>query len=267
MARAMLRTKTAVVFAATGAIGGAVARQFASEGAHVIASGRRADALEELARDVSRAGGSVDVELVDACDERAVDEHLARVTRHAGAPDVVFNAIGIRVAEGHYGSFCADLPYDAFLLPIVRHAGSQFLTARAAARSMCAARKGLILLLSASIAEEARPFMTGISTACAAVEGLTRSLAADVAPFGVRVLCLRPGAIFETRTIRETMAANSAASGIPLDKFGALIRDSALLRRTPTLEEVARVAAILASDDAGCMTGQVVNASCGLVLH
>lgn len=109
--------------------------------------------------------------------------------------------------------------------------------------------------------------MSGISAACAAVEGMTRSLAAEFAPLGIRVLCLRPGGMLETRTIKETVEENAKTAGMPLEVFYDLIKQGALMKRAVTLEETAKVAAFLVSDLAGCMTGQVINASCGLVLH
>jgi NAD(P)-dependent dehydrogenase (short-subunit alcohol dehydrogenase family) len=263
----MLADRVAVIFAATGAIGGAVARRFAREGAHVFASGRNAQALEALAGQIRREGGKVEVALVDATDEQAVEKQFAEVMKSAGRIDVVLNAIGIRVAEGAYGTPCTALRTADFMLPIERHLGSQFLTSRTAVRYMAEARRGTVLTLSASIGKEARPFMAGCSAACAGVEALTRVLASEVAPLGVRVLCLRPGAILETRTIQETIAANAKSAGIPVEAFTDFVVQGSLMHRTPTLDEVAGVAALLASDRASCMTGQVINASCGLVLH
>lgn len=262
----ILVNKTAVIFAATGAIGGAVARRFAREGARVFASGRDLAALERLAGEIRAQGGQVEVAQVDATSEEQIESHLAAVVRSARGIDVVLNAIGIRVGEGAYGTPCVGLRHDDFMLPIARHLGSQFLTSRAAARHMAEARRGTVLTLSASIGKEARPFMAGVSAACAGIEAMTRVLASELAPH-VRVLCLRPGAILETRTIRETMAANARTAGIPLETFAGAIREASLMRRTPTLDEVAGIAALLASDRASCMTGQVINASCGLVLH
>ena len=154
-----------------------------------------------------------------------------------------------------------------FLRPLTTHVGAQFLTARVAARHMRGGQGGAILTLSASLGAEARPFMAGVTAACAGVEGLTRSLAAEFAAAGIRVNCLRPGALIETRTIQQTMAATARTVGMPLDAYSSLIREAALMRRTATVPEAADVAVFLASDYARAVTGQVVNVNCGTVLH
>ena len=260
----MLTGKKVLLFAAAGAVGSAVAKEFARQGADLWLSARRREALEPLANEFRNAGVSVKTEAVDALDERQVDRWISAATS-AGSIDVVLNAIGIRPSVNGYGQPAVDLSAEHFQAPL-SHVLSQFLTARSAARSMVDAGRGVIMTLSASIGKEARPFMAGLSAGCAAVEGMTRSLAAEFGPRGVRVVCLSPGAMLETRTIRETIAGNAETAEIPEEAFRRSIAEGALLRRTTTLEEMARVAAFLASDSAGCLTGQVISMSCGQVV-
>jgi len=91
----MLEDKVAVVYGAGGAIGGAVARAFACEGARVLLAGRLGAPVEAVARDVVSAGGSAEAAQVDALDEQAVDRHLQSVIGKAGRVDVSFNAAGV----------------------------------------------------------------------------------------------------------------------------------------------------------------------------
>ena len=86
-------------------------------------------------------------------------------------------------------------------------------------------------------------------------------------PFGVSVICLRPGPVFDTDMIKGTMQRNAAAAGLPVEQFEELIRQASLIRGSVTLEEVGDMACLLTSEAARCMTGQVVNASNGLVVH
>src|SRR3990170_4028975 len=91
----MLKDKVAVIYGAGGAIGSAVARAFASEGANLFLTGRHLAPVEVVAKDIVAAGGSAEAAEVDALDEQAVDEHLRSVTDEAGRLDISFNAIGL----------------------------------------------------------------------------------------------------------------------------------------------------------------------------
>ena len=93
----------------------------------------------------------------------------------------------------------------------------------------------------------------GLNLACAGVEALTRSLAGEVGPYGVRVVALRPN------LIPETAPAMSARDLEPL------LNDT-LTGRLPRLDEVASAAAFLGSDQAGAITGAVMNLTCGAII-
>jgi NADP-dependent 3-hydroxy acid dehydrogenase YdfG len=89
----LLENKNAVIYGAGGSIGGAVAREFASEGVKVFLAGRTHEKLEVVARDIEAAGGSVEVAVLDALEEQAVDEHALAVVARAGSIDISFNLI------------------------------------------------------------------------------------------------------------------------------------------------------------------------------
>jgi NAD(P)-dependent dehydrogenase (short-subunit alcohol dehydrogenase family) len=93
----------------------------------------------------------------------------------------------------------------------------------------------------------------GFSTACAAIEGLSRSLAGELGPHGIRVVCLRPDAIPETWPEEPADVKAYMEAGTVLD-------------RLPRLEEVARVAAFMASDHASAITGTIANLTCGSIM-
>ena len=91
----LLKNKVAVIYGAGGAIGGAVARAFAREGAKLFLTGRRRAPVEAVAKDIVSAGGSAEAAEVDALDEQALDTHLQSVIDNAGRVDISFNAVGI----------------------------------------------------------------------------------------------------------------------------------------------------------------------------
>ena len=91
----LLNNKVAVIYGAGGAIGGAVARAFALEGAKLFVTGRLRAPVDAVARDIVSAGGSAEAATIDALDEQAVDKHLQYVIDRAGRVDISFNAVGI----------------------------------------------------------------------------------------------------------------------------------------------------------------------------
>ena len=250
----LLNNKVAIVHGAAGAVGSAVARAFARQGAKVFLAGRRAAPLESLAKEIVDADGESEAQEVDALDEEAVEQHAVGVVRTAGRIDVVFNAVGFRAVQGIP---LIDLKREDFISPIEKWTTTQFLTARAAARHMVRRRSGVILTLSASPARLAIASTGGFGVACAAIEGLSRTLAAELSPQGVRVVCLRPHRIGDT-------LGQQADFPMEPDEFRSLIENMTLLNRLPTLADVANTAAFLASDGAAAMSGTVANLTCGM---
>ena len=139
----LLEHKVALIHGGSGAIGGAVARAFAREGAQVHLTGRSRAKLERVAADIVAAGGQAEIAILDALDQNAVDAHAAAVAEAAGAIDIALNAIGIAHVQG---TPFAELSLQDYLQPIADYSRSNFITAQAAARHMH--RGGAILTLS-----------------------------------------------------------------------------------------------------------------------
>src|SRR5262249_57295849 len=115
-----------------------------------------------------------------------VEGWLHAVTKQADGLEIVFNAIGPRPSAAGYATPSVHLPLDTFLLPLTLIVGSQYLTARAAARRMATQGRGAIVTLSASLSGAFVPFMAGITPACGAVGAVNRSLAGRLVPGRVR---------------------------------------------------------------------------------
>jgi 3-oxoacyl-[acyl-carrier protein] reductase len=259
----LLEHKNAVIYGAGGAIGGAVARAFAREGAKVFLTGRTMAPIDAVAQEIAAAGGVAETAQVDALDEQAVEKHADAVTEKMGGIDVSFNAISIRDVQG---APLVEMALEDFSLPITTGTRTQFLTARAAARRMAKKGSGVILMLTATPARLAIPLVGGFGVACAAIEALSRSLAAELGPYGVRVVCLRSAGSPETAGLQGAFDLHAKAAGTAREQFQASIEGMTLLRRLPTLAEVANVAAFMASDRASAMTGTVANLTCGTLV-
>lgn len=256
-----LTKKVAVVFAANGAIASGVAHEFAAQGAIVYVSGRNLSALEALAYQINQAGGIATPSEVDALNEDAIETYLKGITEVEGKIDIVFNGIGLRAFENGYGTPAAKLPFDQFLKPLETIVGSQFLTARLASKHMT--NGGTILLLTSSLSRIKTPFMSGITAASAAIEGLTRSLAAEFGFAGIRVICLNPTGMPETRTIQETTAANAKTLGMPIEVFAAELSKGSLLGKAPSVSDTAKVAAFLVSDAGAALNSHIIDVDFG----
>ena len=259
----MLKDKVAVVYGAGGAIGGAVARAFASEGARVFVTGRTRAPVDAVAEDIVSAGGSVEAGTIDALDEQAVDDHLGYVVDRAGRVDISFNAIGSPDAK-IMGVPLVDLDAEQFSLPITTYTRSYFLTARLAARRMVPNRSGVIMTVSTLHSRTGLPLAGGYGPAQAAKEALTRELSAELAPQGIRVVGLRPQAMPESVGSRRRFYEPRAdASGLTWEQFQEALATRTHPRRLMTLEEMANVAVFMASDKASGMTGTSVNLTLG----
>src|SRR5512132_477353 len=125
----MLTDRVAVIYGGGGAIGGAVARAFASEGAKVFVTGRLLAPVDVVAKEIVSAGGSAEAAEIDALDEQAVDKHLQSVLDKAGRVDVSFNAVGIPNTK-ILGVPLVELDVEQFAHPLMSYPTSYFLTAR-----------------------------------------------------------------------------------------------------------------------------------------
>ena len=251
----MLKDKVAVIYGAGGAIGGAVARAFAEEGATLFLTGRRS--VEAVADELSAEASQV-----DALDEQMVDDHLQHVMETAGRVDISFDATGLPNAN-ILGVPLVDLDLEQFALPIAAHTTSYFLTARQAARRMIPNESGVIMTVSALHSRTGIPLVGGFGPAQAAKEAMTRHLSAELAPHGIRVVGLRPQAMPETPTIRDAFEPRAKATGMTWAQWQEGLAGRTHPRRLMTLDEMARVATFLASDGASGMTGTTVNLTMG----
>jgi NAD(P)-dependent dehydrogenase (short-subunit alcohol dehydrogenase family) len=257
----MLKNKVAVIYGAAGAIGGAVARAFAREGARVFLTGRLLAPVQTVAGEIAAAGGTAEAAQVDAVDEKAVEAHLHAVLEKAGRLDISFNAIGLPDAE-IVGLPLVELDVERFSRPIAAYTTSYFVTARLAARRMVAKKSGVIMTVTALPARMGSPLVGGYSAALAAKEGLTRALSQELAPHGVRVVSLRPHAIPESASIQEVFNLK-AAKMMTWEQWQEALARGTHTRRLSTLADVANVAAFAASDGASGLTGTTLNLSMG----
>jgi len=240
----LLTDKHAVIYGGGGAIGGAVARKFAEEGAVVHVAGRTREPIERVAADT---GGTFTV--LDAGDEAAVEQHLAGLPR----VDVMFNLASRGDVQGRPLS---ELSVDEVMRPL-EGLRIQLVTARAAARRMIDQGSGVILWLTSASATGAAPGMGGTGPADAAIDNYMRQLARETGGQGLRVCGIWTAGVYET--------FEGGRHSMTPDDIDRMIGGLSALGRSPRIAEVADAAAFLASDRASGTTGTVLNVTAGLV--
>lgn len=257
----LLEDKNAVIYGGGGAVGGAVARAFADEGARVFLAGRTLAKLNAVAEEIWAAGGVAETAQVDALDEMAVDDHADAVAREAGSIDVSFNLISYGDVQG---TPLAEMVPEDFERPVITAARTQFLTSRAAARHMIRQGSGVILTFGGAGGRDPirdytsggfQVHLGGFQVALGALDVLRRQLAVELGPHGIRVVTLQSGGVPETT--REDWREAITQSFV----------DTSMLKRAETLEDVGNVAAFAASDLARTMTATSINITCGRVAN
>jgi NAD(P)-dependent dehydrogenase (short-subunit alcohol dehydrogenase family) len=259
----LLQNKNAVIYGGGGAVGGAVARVFVREGARVFIAGRTRARLDAVAADIA-TDIPIETAQVDAFDQRAVEMHADAVAARAGGIDIAFNAVSVMHDQG---TLLEDLSLDEFLRPIDGFLRTLFITSKAVARHMGGDRPGVILTMSEAGARFAVPGLLGHIVSSAGKETFARVLAAELAPRNIRVVCIRSHALTDAPAAgsytQELFTPAATAASLSVEEWVKGLAEGTMLKRLPTLADIAETAAFLASDRAGMMTGTVANVTAG----
>ena len=241
-----LSGRTALVTGASGDIGGAIAGALHDCGAAVMLAGRREEALRALA---SRLGGRVHV-AVATLDDPAAPDRLAQEAEAAmGRIDILVNnaglnrdALALRMTDADWQTVI-DIDLTA-----------AFRLTRAALRGMVRRRHGRVIAISSVVAVAGNRGQANYAAAKAALIGMSKSIAAEVASRGITVNCIAPGYIATRMTDRLTAAQQSRLAGaIPAGRFGGP-------------EDVAAAVVYLASSEAAYVTGHTLHVNGGLAM-
>jgi 3-oxoacyl-[acyl-carrier protein] reductase len=245
--------RTAIVTGGARGIGAAVARRLGADGFRVAVLDLDEGAGRPLADELSSRGVRAISLGADVADESAVAEAVARCARELGPPTVLVNNAGIIRDDLLFRMATAD--WDAV---VGVHLRGAFLMSRACQAFMVEARWGRIVSMS-SISANGNRGQVNYSAAKAGLEGLTRTLALELGPFGVTANAVAPGYI-DTDMVRQT----AERIGESYEAFVARVGSQVPVRRMGQPEDVAAAVAFFARDDAGFITGQTLAVAGGL---
>ena len=242
-----LTGKTALVTGATGGIGGEIAKAMHAAGAHVVLSGTREAALQDLAQVLGERTSAVAANLSDA---ESVDGLIARAEEAAGAGlDILVANAGI-TRDGLLMRM-KDEDWDAVLKVNLE---SYFRLSRAAMRGMMKRRSGRIIGITSVVGVMGNPGQANYAASKAGMIGFSKALAQEVATRGITVNCVAPGFIDTPMTdaLNEQQKAQ-ILSTIPAGRLGSG-------------GDVAAACVYLASNEAGYMTGQTLHVNGGMAM-
>lgn len=230
-----LKNKVVLVTGAGQGMGRAIARRYAEEGAHVVALDLNLEAAQQTLQSLSGEHLALSLNVADAA---AVNAAVDQVVARFGRVDVLVNNAG----TGGVDAFC-DITDEAWARVIGVNLNGAFFCARAAVRAMQKTGGGVVINLG-STAAVSGDGPAHYVTSKAAIMGLTRSMAKELAKSGIRVNTLVPG---PTNT--------PMMQGIPQEWADAIIAGVPMGRMAEP-EDIAKVAVFLASEDSGFVTGQ-----------
>ncbi|RBO85506.1 3-oxoacyl-ACP reductase FabG [Nocardia puris] len=246
------RRRVALVTGAARGIGAAVAARLAADGVAVALADLDEAACAERAHEIAAAGGTAFGLGCDITDEDQVAVAFERAADALGPVNILVNNAGV-LRDNLLFKMSAD-DWDTVLAVHLRGA---FLCCRAAQRSMVDQGYGRIVNTS-SVSALGNRGQANYAAAKAGIQGLTRTLAMELGPFGITVNAVAPGFI-----ATEMTARTAARLGLTAEELQAKTAEITPLRRVGEPEDIANVVAFFASDDAAFVTGQTLYADGG----
>lgn len=242
-------TRRVLVTAGAAGIGKVIAEQFLSSGDQVAICDADAEAVAAFAAEHPEAITAV----ADVTNEAQMDAFLESVEDAWGGVDVCCANAGTGGPAGRI----EDLAYDDWQRCIATNVHGAYLTCRWAARVMQAQKSGLITITSSTAGIAGYPFRSPYAAAKWALIGLTKTLAMELGPFGIRVNAICPGAVEGDRMDR-VLAKEAAARGESEDAIRASYVTGVSMKTWVTAQDVANSIAFLASDAGNKISGQVL---------
>lgn len=257
-----LEGKVVVVTGASQGIGRQIAVDCAAEGADLALAARSADALEETADLVRGHGRAAQVIPTDVTDPESVDGLARAVLERWGRVDVLVNNSGIAGPSAPLW----EVPPDEWDTTMAVNVTGVFWCCRALMPSMVERGAGSVVIIGSITGKRPLLNRSAYATSKAALIGLTRTLAEEAGPHGVRVNLVSPGAVAGPR-IDRVFEMQAEAQGLSPEEIREQFLALSPLRQLVQPSDVSRMVVFLASDDAARITGADMNVTSGVVMH
>ena len=231
--------KVVMITGASGAIGSAIAKRFALEGAKVYLGGRNTLKLENLAEEIKALGGAAVPCQIDVMNESAIEAAAAFVIEKEGRVDVLVNCAG-GSARGNAREL-VEQKTEVIDDVISSNLRGSIICTRAFGKHMKKQGYGKIVNISSAIGEYGKPRFSDYAAAKAGIIGYSKSVAQELGKYGVNVNCVSPGFIQRGEFDDDTLA---------------YLKRTTFINRVGALEDVASAVAFMASDEAAFITGQ-----------
>lgn len=251
-----LQGKVAIVTGGAQGLGLAIARRFAQEGAWVAIVDRNEAQARAAAEEIG--GIALGVDLTDSESRHAI---VPQVTEQLGPIDILVNCHGICITEP-----MMEIQEETWRRTFEINTGSTFFLIQAVAETMIPRRTGAIVNLASNSAFLPKPEQVDYAASKAAIVSLTRSAAAALGPYGIRVNGIAPGVI-PTPMTEGIAQARAEIRGSTKEAMLAMFEPLTALKRLGTPAEVASAALFMASEDSSYVTGQTLEVCGGLLMR
>lgn len=251
-----LAHKVAIVTGGAQGLGLAIARRFSMEGALVAVVDRNGDKASSVADEIG--GIALGIDLADSAARHTV---VGSVIERLGPIDILVNCHGICITEP-----MMEIREEKWRRTYETNTGSTFFLIQAVAETMIPRRTGAFVNLASNSAFLPKPEQVDYASSKAAIVSITRSAAAALGPYGIRVNGIAPGVI-PTPMTEGIAEARAEIRGTTKEAMLAMFEPLTALKRLGTPEEVASAALFMASDDSSYVTGQTLEVCGGLLMR
>jgi len=252
-----LQGRVAAITGGSAGIGRGIAEAFLAEGAKVAIMARNAGKAEAMLAEIN-AGDDLIFIQGDAMDQQSVEHFVTHTAKRFGQIDILVNNAG---GAGDLQPV-ANLSDEAFDECMKWNVYSTFWGIRKALQLMLPQKWGRIINISSMEGKHGKPVLTAYTAAKHAVNGMTKSIAREVGTEGITVNAICPGLII-TDIVKDNGPKTAEAMGMTFDEMVTTFSQEAAIQRPNTVEEVAAVAVLLASDVGGGITGALMSVDGG----